>query len=132
MTTFEEVFKAEGERLKSDVDYLTEGFYLDITENISQAMARAKMKKKDLASAMNVSPGRVTNLLRGYNRNLEIRTIVQVALAVGVEPHVLCARRQTHELVARWKMLPLGFQSAHVAPASDVTKEKQNGAKEAA
>src|SRR5712691_11419066 len=102
MTTFEELFRAEGEGLRNDIDYRTEGFYLDIVENISQAMDRAGMKKRDLAAKMNVSAGRVTNLLRGYKKNLEIRTIVQAALAVGVEPNDLCARRKTTEMLMRW------------------------------
>jgi transcriptional regulator with XRE-family HTH domain len=128
MTTAEELFEAEGDRLRSDVDYVTEGFYLDIAENISKAMTRARMKNKDLAQAMNVTPGRVTNLLRGYSRNLEIRTIAQVALAVGVEPHDLCARRKTHEMVTLWKT-PQGFQNARIAPDTHAGKENQNGEK---
>jgi transcriptional regulator with XRE-family HTH domain len=126
MTTFERLFRAEGERLKNDVDYRTEGFYLDIVENISQAMERAKMKKSDLATAMRVSPGRVTNLLRGYRKNLEIKTIVQAALAIGIEPNELCKRRTTPEMVMKWKQLPSGFQNAQVV------KENQNGADKAA
>ena len=126
MTSFEELFAAEGERLRNNVDYRTEGFYLDIIENISVAMARTGMKKRDLAHAMGVSAGRVTNLLRGYSKNLEIRTIVQAALAIGVEPNDLCARRKTPEMVMRWKLVPTGFQKTQVA------KEKPNGAAEAA
>lgn len=126
MTTFEELFRAEGEQLKHDVGYRTEAFYLDIIENISLAMKRNKMKKRELAEAMNVSPGRVTNLLRGYNKNLEVRTIVQAAIALGVEPNDLCARRKTREMITRWKQFaPRGFQNAQVV------KEKQNGAAEA-
>ena len=125
MTTFEEVFRAEGERLKTDVDYQTEGFFLNIIENISQAMDRAGMKKRDLAAAMNVSPGRVTNLLRGYSRNLEIRTIVQAALAIGVEPYDLCSRRKTPEMVTVWGLRSRGYSKAQF-------KENQNGAAEAA
>src|SRR5687767_518043 len=123
MTTFEELLRAEGEHIQADIDYRTEGFYLDIIENISSAMKRNHMKNRDLAIAMKVSPGRVTNLLRGYNKNLEVRTIVQAAIALGVEPNDLCARRKTREMITRWKALgPRGFQNAQVV------KEKQNGA----
>src|SRR3954452_17242908 len=109
MNTEREAFKAEGEAFRRDVDYRLDGFYFDIVENITAAMDRAepKMNKTDLAAAMNVSRARVTNLMRGYKVNLELRTIVQVAIALGVDPHDLCARRKTKEMMARtWRVVP--------------------------
>jgi DNA-binding Xre family transcriptional regulator len=124
MSTARESFKAEGEALRSDVDYRVDGFYFDIIENVIAAMERSepKMTKSDLAAAMHVSPARVTNLMRGYKTNLEIRTIVQVAMALGVEPNDLCLRRKTREmLVRRPQLVPKGFVSVFIA------EEKKNG-----
>jgi DNA-binding Xre family transcriptional regulator len=117
MNTERETFRAEGEALRQDVDYRLEGFYFDIMENITAAMDRAqpKMNKADLATAMNVSRARVTNLMRGYKVNLELRTVVQVAMALGVEPSDLCARRKTKEMMRAWRVVPLGYSNAEIA-----------------
>jgi DNA-binding Xre family transcriptional regulator len=128
MNTEREAFKAEGEAFHQNVDYRLEGFYFDIVENITAAMesAEPKMSKADLATAMNVSRARVTNLMRGYKVNLELRTIVQVAMALGIEPHDLCSRRKTKEMLMRaLRVVPCGYSNAEIA-------EVKNGKEQAA
>ena len=122
-------FQAEGEALRRNVDYRLEGFFIDIADNIAAAMnsTEPKISKSGLAALMGVSPARVTNLLRGYKTNLELRTIVQAALALGVEPNDLCARRKTPEMLKRpLQTVPEGFVSA------DIAEDTNNGKKRAA
>lgn len=129
MSKLRAIFEAEGEGLRQSVDYRLEGFYLDIVDNIVAAMNRTEpaLTKTDLARLMNVSPARVTNLLRGYKPNLELRTIVQVAMALQMEPNELCAHRKTPEMLMRpLRAVPTGFVSASIA------EEKKNGKEQAA
>lgn len=127
MKTLGAAFKAEGEALRQNVDYRLEGFYLDIVDNIAAAMQRAepKLTKSALASLMQVSPARVTNLLRGYKPNLELRTIVQVAMALGVEPNELCLRRKTSEMLKR-PLQAVPADLTHFVYA-DITEDRKNG-----
>jgi len=128
MKTLSAAFKAEGEALRRNADYRLDAFYIDVVENITAAMMNAKPKvtKAQLASLMGVSPARVTNLLRGYKPNIELKTVVQVAVALGVEPHDLCARRRTPEMMMRpLYTVPSGFVAA------DISEEK-HGKEEAA
>ncbi len=128
MKTLSAAFKAEGEALRRNAEYRLDAFYIDVVENITAAMANAepKLTKAQLATLMGVSPARVTNLLRGYRPNMELKTVVQVALALGVEPHDLCGRRKTPEMMMRpLRTVPSGFVAA------DITEET-HGKEEAA
>jgi transcriptional regulator with XRE-family HTH domain len=124
--TFEELFGEGEEQLNRDVDYRVEAFFLDIVENISSAMKRADMNLSGLAKATGVTPGRISALMRGYKKNLEIRTIVQIATALGVEPHDLCARRKTAEMLARPLSVLDGYE--RVALAEDGRDAKPDAA----
>src|SRR5256885_2082638 len=110
------IFDVEQEALRKNIDYRLEGFFIDIVDNIAVAMKRAELSKTDLARLMRVTPARVTNLLRGYKPNLEIRTIVQAAMALGIEPNDLCAKRKTQEMMM-WPLraVPNGFVEADFA-----------------
>jgi transcriptional regulator with XRE-family HTH domain len=119
---FEELFRADNDELKTNVDYKVEAFFLDIVENISIAMKHAEMNQAQLADATGVTPGRISGLLRGYRKNVELRTIVQIATALGVEPYDLCARRKTLEMISKpFAVLRGGFTRALV------TKDTGNG-----
>jgi len=130
MSTLGAAFKADGEALQQNVGYRLEGFYLDIIDNIAAAMGRAEppMNKSDLAKAMHVSPARVTNLMRGYKPNLELKTIVQVAMALRLEPNDLCARRKTPEMLSK----PLRAMPAPAEYRNAVIAEETNGKKQVA
>lgn len=125
MKTLGAAFAAEGEALRQNVDYRVNSFYVDIVDNIAAEMKRLEMNRSDLAAAMKVSPARVTNLLRGYKTNLEIRTIVQAAMVLGVEPNDLCARRKTPEMLSRpLQPVPTGFVSVGIAEDVKLGKEQ--------
>lgn len=114
----EELFGVDHEQLRNDVDYRMEEFFLAISENIAKAMKDTGIKTKgELAKRLGVTPGRVSALLSGYKKNVELRTIVQIALALNVTPHELCAPRKTREMIER----PLfgiqgGYEQVEVAP----------------
>ena len=128
MRTSGPVFEREEEKFRHDLDYRTEGFYIDIVDNIAAAMLghEPTLSKSDLATLMHVTPARVTNLLRGYKTNLEIRTVVQAAMALGIEPYDLCQRRKTPEMLKR----PL--QAAPKAYVSADIEETTGGKEQAA
>lgn len=121
---YEEEFRLEEENLQADLDYKAEGFFLDVVENIGVAMREAGIQSRaDLAKLLGVSPARVTSLLRGYKKNPGLRTIVQYAHVLGVDPHDLCARRKTTEAFERpLSLVRGGYESATVLP-----KGKANG-----
>ncbi|HUP59216.1 MAG TPA: helix-turn-helix transcriptional regulator [Thermoanaerobaculia bacterium] len=119
----EEVFGVDPQHVEQSVDYRTEEFFLDIAENISAAMKSAGIESKaQLATALGVTPGRVSAFFGGYKKNVELRTIVQYAIALGVQPHDLCSRRTTREMRERPLFcIPGGYQEARITP--DVTND---------
>lgn len=122
----EEVFGVDPEHIEQNADYRLEEFFLDITENISAAMKSAGIESKaQLAAALGVTPGRVSAFLGGYKKNVELRTIVQYAIALGIQPHDLCARRTTREMrEVPLVCIPGGYQEARITP--DVTNDDSN------
>jgi hypothetical protein len=122
----EEVFGVDPEQIEQNVDYRTEEFFLDIAENISVAMKNAGISSKaQLAGVLGVTPGRVSAFFGGYKKNVELRTIVQYAIALGVQPHDLCSRRTTREMRERPLFcIPGGYQEARITP--DVTNDDSN------
>lgn len=125
MTTLGAIFSTEGEAFHRDINYRLEGFFFDIVDNIAAEMKRAGLSKTDLARLMDVTPARVTNVLRGYKPNLELKTIVQVAMALDVQPNDLCMRRKTREMLQRpLRCVPNGFVVA------DISADKNSGEKD--
>lgn len=61
-----------------------EGEKLLIMEKILERMELLKMKRKDLAAAMEVSPARITAMLDGKN-NFKLETLMRAAEALGCE-----------------------------------------------
>lgn len=59
---------------------------LTIMERILERMEERGMKRKDLAAAMEVSPARITTMLKGSN-NFTLDTLIRAADAVGCELH---------------------------------------------
>jgi transcriptional regulator with XRE-family HTH domain len=98
---FEELFRVDDVTLQKNVDYQLEAFFLDIVENIHHEMKRTEMNQAQLAAALGVTPGRVSALMRGYKKNLSLRTITEIAAALSVEPQDLCARRKTTEMMSQ-------------------------------
>jgi transcriptional regulator with XRE-family HTH domain len=64
----------------------TEELILEVTEALVAAMAQQKLTKAQLASRLGKSPAFVTQILNG-GRNLTLRTIAEVADALGADIH---------------------------------------------
>jgi transcriptional regulator with XRE-family HTH domain len=56
-----------------------------VVDEITWYMREHKMSRADLAHAMSVSPGRVSQILSG-DENLTLRTVSAALLALGAEP----------------------------------------------
>ncbi|MEO8382933.1 MAG: helix-turn-helix transcriptional regulator [Acidobacteriota bacterium] len=112
----EEVFGVDPQTIERNDEYRMEEFFLDITENISAAMKNAGVESKaQLANRLGVTPGRVSAFLGGYKKNIQLRTIVQYAIALGVQPHDLCSRRTTREMRERPLFaIPGGYEEARI------------------
>lgn len=67
-----------------DFDQKVEEEKLLIMEKILERMELLKMKRKDLAAAMKVSPARITAMLDGKN-NFKLETLMRAAEALGCE-----------------------------------------------
>lgn len=75
--------------LEHDEEYLAIDFAELFDREIQRAMKAQGVNRKELAERIKVSPARITKLLSGEG-NLTVRSMVQVALALGlkVEPKV--------------------------------------------
>lgn len=125
-----EVFGVDAQHIERNDDYRMEEFFLDITENISAAMKNAGVESKaQLANLLGVTPGRVSAFLGGYKKNIELRTIVQYAIALGVQPHDLCSRRTTREMRERpLFVIPGGYQEARITTPDVANDDNENNA----
>lgn len=75
------------DRYRDDPDYILEGVILDVTEQIVAAMQEQEISRSELAKRMGVSRAYITKLLRGEG-NTTLRTLVRIALALGLRPQV--------------------------------------------
>lgn len=64
--------------------YVEEKLILDATEAISEALESAKMKRADLARALEVSKTEISQRMSG-ERNLTLRTLAAMLYAAGAE-----------------------------------------------
>lgn len=83
------------ELLTSDPEFLRklrqEELILEVTEVLTRALDDAEVRKTELAERMGKSKGFISQLFGG-GRNLTLRTISDVALALGLRPRVkLCS-----------------------------------------
>jgi transcriptional regulator with XRE-family HTH domain len=70
--------------------YRQEGFILDVTEQLWEAMDKAGQSKADLAKRLDCSKAHISNVLSG-NRNMTLRTLSDIADALGCEVTVKIA-----------------------------------------
>ena len=71
----------------SDPDYVAESLALDVTEEAVQLMEEQGLSRADLAARMNVSRAYVTQVLNA-RPNLTLRSVAQLAIALGARPSV--------------------------------------------
>ncbi len=68
-----------------------EEFILDVTETIAQEMEEQQLLQKDLADRLGKSKSHVSQMLGG-GRNLTLRSISDIASALGCRPKILFRR----------------------------------------
>lgn len=87
------------DELRQDKDYAKSSrqqeLIVDVTEAIYEIMARNKMTKADLARESGLSKSRITKLLDG-SANMTLRSIADIAYALGVKPKVYLDSRETN------------------------------------
>ena len=77
-------FTEKLESFRDDIDFRTEEVILELTDKISEIMAREGVNRSELASRLGVSKAFITKLLNG-NANLTLRTLVSIATALGCD-----------------------------------------------
>lgn len=77
---------------ENDPDYIAEGLALQITEEASRLMGDASISRSALAELMGVSRSYVTRIFNAPP-NLTLRSIAQLAIALGVKPRVTFAEQ---------------------------------------
>ena len=85
--TTAEWFQRRLRESRNSPDYILEGVILDVTEQIVAAMQQQEVSRSEVAERMGVSRAYITKLLRGEG-NTTLRTLVRVALALGLRPQV--------------------------------------------
>lgn len=68
---------------------------VDVTEAIYEMMTRKNMTKADLARRSGLSKARITKLLDG-SANMTLRSIADIAFALGVKPKVYLDSSEVH------------------------------------
>ncbi len=76
-----------------------ERLILEVTEALSEALAHERLTKADLAAGLGKSKGFVSQILAG-DRNLTLRTIADVADALGYEIHIEAMKKGSHQKIA--------------------------------
>lgn len=83
---------AEARSTKSRRLLRQEELILEVTEALAEALASVGIRKAELASRLGKSKGFVTQILAG-GRNLTLRTVADVADALGYQIQVKACRR---------------------------------------
>lgn len=122
-TKFEELMASpEFRRL-----YVIEGLVAEAGEFIARLMEERKVKKAELARRLGKSRAYVTQMLSG-SANLTVRTLAEVAYALGVEVKLEAvpleaARQEAESPRAVWRVIefpgpPAGLPAAASAPGT--------------
>lgn len=90
------MMRARGNLMVSNYDRLVrqEEFILEVTEALAKAMKSSGCSKAELAKRLGVTRGLVSQIMAG-GKNLTLRTVADVAAALGVKPRLeMCSRTQ--------------------------------------
>lgn len=80
-----------------------EDFILEVTEALVEALRQSGMNQSDLAKRLGCTRGFVSQLING-GRNLTLRTVADVAHAIGVQPKFsVCPERDQHLIATTHK-----------------------------
>jgi transcriptional regulator with XRE-family HTH domain len=72
------------DKYRRDPDYVVEGIYLELTEQILEHMRRKGLSQKELAERMDVSEAQVSRLF-GETSNMTLRTLAKILIALDAE-----------------------------------------------
>lgn len=84
MTLIEQLLSQTSDGKK---ELIRQELIVSVTEQIWEAMEKAKLNKADLARMLGKSKGHVTQLLSG-ERNMTLATLADLAAAIGVKAQV--------------------------------------------
>jgi len=91
------------ERFKDDPDYVMEGLYLDLMEQVSVYMYDRDITQAELARRMAVSEARVSQLFADSS-NLTLKTIAKMLIALDAESSIrLISREQAQRARTPWR-----------------------------
>ena len=82
-------------RILEQPDYWIEGINADLYDAIVNFMEDNDMKQKDLAAHLEISTGRVSQILNDGNINFSIEKIIQIALKIGKFPSFKLVDKKT-------------------------------------
>jgi len=74
------------EKYKNDPEFITIGIITEILDNLYKRMEERGIDKAELARRLGKSKAYVTKLLQGDYKNLTIKTLVELALAIDKKP----------------------------------------------
>lgn len=80
-------FKDLLDEFKDDVDFISEGKIIDITEKIVARMEEINITRKQLAERLNVSKAYITKMLRG-NINFTLKTLVALGKVLDCDMQI--------------------------------------------
>lgn len=89
MSTTYEQFSAAGEQNRRLLRQ--EGLILDVTESVCELLEQEGLSQTDLARRLNCGKSHVSQLLNG-RRNLTLKTLADIAGALGVKPSFTFSR----------------------------------------
>jgi len=90
----QEWFAQRLKEYRDDPEFILEQLILDVTEQICAAMEGQDISRSELAQRLDVSRAYVTKLLNGHP-NMTLRTLVEVAAALGLRPNISVLRPTT-------------------------------------
>lgn len=78
----------EENRTARTLSSVEEGFVVDVQSFLQELMDSRKMSRADLARAMGVSRGRITQIFSDECKNLTVRLLARAVHALGDEPEI--------------------------------------------
>lgn len=84
------------EKILNQPSYWVEGINGYLYEAILTYMEENNMKRKDLAKHLDISPGRVSQILNDGEINFSIDKIIQIALKIGKFPDFKLQDKETY------------------------------------
>jgi len=111
-------FERKLQEFRDDPEFQTELLLLDINEQIVERMVARGIRRSELAQKLGSSRAFVTQLLNG-KPNLTLKTLVQVAHALGMAVDVQLRPRYLQRLVDWQPLEPCGTEGRQLPLQTD-------------